>query len=193
MGLLRRLLQTPVDAVLLGGGRFLSAVQVAAGVEPAGRALTGAELSLLHQVFGASVDYLRVRIKEGTSGLLTLAGRPFVHGDHVYVPRGWLPLSEGTLTHELVHVWQFQHGGADYMREALVAQFVGDGYDWQKGIAEGKAWAQLNPEQQAALVEAAYRAGFFEGPGRRFSVDGSDYTAYLSQALVELRAGRGAP
>lgn len=193
MGLLRRLLLSPVDGLLLGGGRLLSAVQTAAGLEAAGRELSGAEVAALVRVFEGSVDYSRVQVKEGTSGLLTVAGRPFVHGDSVYVPTGWLPLTGDTLTHELVHVWQFQHGGADYMREALVAQWLGDGYDWKKGVAEGRAWAQLNPEQQAALIEAGHQAGFFDRPGQTFSCGGTDYTVYLARAVAELRAGRGAP
>ena len=158
-----------------------------------GRKLSGAEIASLQKVYGNSIDYSGVRIKEGDAGLLSLGGRPFTHGDTVYVPKGALPLSNDTLIHELAHVWQYQHGGSDYLSEALVAQTLGEGYDWMKGVDEGKSWSQLNPEQQAELIETANRSGFFEGPGRTFVYGGKDYTAYLNRAVAELRAGRGAP
>ncbi|WP_050989186.1 hypothetical protein [Corallococcus macrosporus] len=188
-----QVVQTPVDAVLMMGGRGISAVQTLLGVEPVRRGLTGAEEAVLRQVYGDSLDYSRISIKEGNAGLLTASGRPFVHGDTIYIPAKHLPLETGTLIHEAAHVWQHQNGGTDYMSEALYAQFFGDGYNLGKALQEGKAWSQLNPEQQAELLEQGYLAGCFETPPRRLYVNGVDYTAQLEAAVREVQAGRGAP
>ena len=53
-----------------------------------------------------SIDYSKVRIKEGSAGLFSASGRPFTHGDTIYVPPKWLPLDASTLTPEMAHVWQ---------------------------------------------------------------------------------------
>ena len=192
-GLVKMAIQTPVDAVLMMGGRAISAVQTLVGLEPPGRDLTGAEIAELRKVYGDSIDYSKVRVKEGSSGLFSLTGRPFTHGDTIYVPKDSLPLATDVLVHEMGHVWQHQHGGTDYMSEALWAQFVGDGYDFEKGISQGKSWSELNPEQQAELLQTAYRNGFFNNPGGRFIYNTVDYTDYLNNALSQVRNGQGAP
>ncbi|ATB46368.1 hypothetical protein [Corallococcus macrosporus] len=185
--------QTPVDAVLMVGGRALSAVQTLLGVEPVRRGLTGDEEAALRQVYGDALDYSSISIKEGDAGLLTASGRPFAHGNTIYIPKRFLPLQADLLVHEAAHVWQHQNGGTDYMSEALFAQTFGDGYNLGKALREGKGWSEMNPEQQAELLEQGYRAGFFETPPKRLYVDGVDYTAQLEAALREVRAGRGAP
>jgi hypothetical protein len=189
--------QTPVDALLMMGGRALSAVQTLLGVEPPGRELTAAELAAVKQAYGDSIDYSRVRLKTGEVGLFGLSGRAFVHGDTVYVPTESLnpdgSIPPETLVHELGHVWQHQHGGTDYMSEALWGQHFGDGYDWKKGLDEGKAFGQLNPEQQAEFISTAFAAGYFDHPEAGFHYNGVDYTAALQAALQDIKAGRGAP
>ncbi len=140
--------------------------------------------------------YSSVRIKEGNSGLFTAAKQPraFTHGNTIYIPPDDLPLTDDLLVHEMAHVWQHQNGGTDYMSEALWAQNVGDGYNFKKGIDEGKSWSELNPEQQAQLLQQAQLSGFFNPPpGKRFEFKGTDYTDYLLVALKQVRAGKGAP
>jgi hypothetical protein len=193
LGLAKIFVQTPADAVLMMGGRLVSAVQTAVGLEPVGRKLTDAEISELKKVYGDSIDYSQVRIKEGNAGLFSLTGRPFTHGNTIYIPDKALPLQTEVLVHEMGHVWQNQHGGTDYMSEALWAQNLGDGYDYEKALGEGKSWSELNPEQQAELLETAYRQGFFDGTGRRFMVNGVDYTDYMNNVLKQVRSGQGAP
>lgn len=185
--------QTPVDVVLMVGGRLVSAVQTLIGVEPVGRRLTDAEVGELRKVYGDSIRYGWVRIKEGNAGLLSLGGRPFTHGDIVLVPSRWLPVSTDLLVHELGHVWQHQNGGTDYMSEALWAQSLGDGYDFEKGLREGRSWSELNPEQQAEFLQVAHAAGFFNGAGGTFVYNGVDYTARLNAAVQQVRDGQGAP
>ena len=192
-GLLKTFVQTPVDATLLMGGRAISAIQTLIGVEPVGRKLTEDEITELRKVYGESIDYSKVRIKEGDAGLFSVSGRAFTHGDTIYIPKKDLPLTKDLLVHEMGHVWQHQNGGTDYMSEALAGQYVGDGYNFEKGIDEGKSWSELNPEQQAELLQQAYKSGFFNSPGQRFTYNGKDYTDYLNEALRQLRAGQGAP
>ena len=191
MGLVK-VVQTPVDAVILVGGKAISAVQTAIGVEPVGRKLSSDEIAAIRQVYGDSIDYSKVRVKEGESGLLTKSGRAFVLGDTIYLP----PRSVGdmeTLVHEMGHIWQGQNGGTDYLSEALWGQYLGDGYDFAKGIDEGKAFKDLNPEQQAQLISVAWGNGFFDSPDSRFVFRGTDYTDYLNDALRQVRAGQSAP
>jgi hypothetical protein len=192
-GLLKTFVQTPVDALLLMGGRALSAVQTLMGVEPPGRKLSADEIDTLRKVYGDSIDYSSIRIKEGDSGLFSKTGRAFTHGNTIYIPPENMPLTKDLLVHETAHVWQNQNGGTDYMSEALVAQHLGDGYDFEKGLAEGKAWRELNPEQQAEFIQQAQLSGFFDGPGRRFTYNGKDYTEQLNAALAQIRTGQGAP
>nr|WP_304503102.1 MULTISPECIES: DUF4157 domain-containing protein [Myxococcaceae] len=154
--------------------------------------MTERERTLLEGVFGSGVDLDRVRIKEGRVGVLGVSGRAFALGSTVYVPRGRGPLSPGLLVHELTHVWQYQHGGTRYLSAALWAQFLGDGYDWRKGLAEGRPWEALNPEQQAALLEHAFEAGALGGgPG---AVRGwtAEQLAYVRRVQAGLPHGVGA-
>lgn len=193
-----QLAQVPVDAHLLVGGRLLSALQTLVGLEPPGRTLRADEVALLQGVFGAGLELSAVRIKEGPAGLFSVTRRAFTLGNTVYVPPGSVPLAPGLLVHELTHVWQYQHGGPDYLSEALWAQFFGDGYDWKKGLAEGKRWEALNPEQQAELLEQAFLAGALPPrlpPTPRLLAQGwtAERLAYLQQVLQGLPYGRGAP
>jgi len=115
-----------------------------------------------------------------------------VLGNTIYTPPGSVGDME-TLTHEMGHIWQHQNGGTDYVSEALWGQYLGDGYDFAKGIDEGKPFSELNPEQQAQLISTAWAQGFFSSPGNRFVYRGKDYTDYLNGALAQVRAGQGAP
>jgi hypothetical protein len=119
MGLLKTV-QTPADAVLMVLGKGVSAVQTLIGLEPVGRKLTSDEIEALKKVYGDSIDYSAVRIKEGKAGLFSLNNRPFVHGNTIYMKEN--AVDKHTLIHEAGHVWQHQNGGTDYMTEALWAQ-----------------------------------------------------------------------
>jgi hypothetical protein len=201
LGLLHTFVQTPVDAIMMVGARAISAVQTMVGLEPPGRKLTSDEIATLRSVYGDSIDYSQIRIKEGNSGLFSVAGRALTQGNTIYVPKGELPLSKETLVHEAAHVWQYEHGGTDYMAEALWGQNFGEGYDFSKGIDEGKSFSDLNPEQQAELVQEAYASGFFYPTSPNFGTfkytrsDGTvaDYTDYVKKAMDQIHSGEGAP
>lgn len=184
-----RLARASASMVLIGVGKCISAAQTAAGVEPLGRALSEFEARVLRQVFGASLDLERPRIKEGPAGLASLVtDRPFVHGDVLYLHRN--RLSSRLLVHEAVHWWQNQNGGPDYMLLSLLSQAWGAGYEWWPDVP-GRPWSELEVEQQASFIEHAHAAGASRGGA--WWVNGTDLQDYLQDALRELRAGRGAP
>ena len=192
MGLgLLKVVQTPVDALILGLGKGISAIQTLVGLEPPGRKLTDAEIADLKKVYGDSIDYDQVRIKEGFSGLFSTNDRPFAHGNTLYMKDR--NVDSELLTHEMMHIWQYQNGGSDYMSEALTSQWWGKGYDWEASVP-GTAWEDLEPEQQAEFMEKAWASGFFDDEANnRFVFGGVDYTDYLKTALVKVRNGEGAP
>jgi hypothetical protein len=85
----------------------------------------------------------------------------------------------------------------------LLAQTFGDGYDFGKALSQGKPWAKMNPEQQAQMVQDAFRGVYFDTLGAFFGVlnskgvvvragtqppEGfSDHTSALEDALALLR------
>ncbi len=123
----------------------------------------------------------------------------------------WLEL----LVHEAAHVWQFQNVGSGYQTESLLSQIFppavphpttvgGEStkpeYDWRAAQDAGLRWEQMNPEQQAELLEQAYEAGFFTGlkPGEPYNptavfVDdqGNNRTAFVQDAITKMRARQG--
>lgn len=155
------------------------------------RGLTEAERALVEPVFGSSLDLSKVRLREDVSGLLNISRRAFAIEETVYFPRGYSPPPH-VFVHELCHVWQFQNGGHAYIADAVHAQTLGDGYDIEKGLLEGRAWAALNAEQQATLVEEAFFQGCIADDTKRLVLSGRDWTGYWRIAEAELRAGRGA-
>jgi hypothetical protein len=165
----------------------LAAARLSDGPE---RRLTPPERMLLEPIYRDSVDFSRVRIRAPVTGLLGITQRAFVIENTLFVPGRFLPLQAAVLVHEICHVWQHQHGGHAYIADSLQAQLVGDGYRLEKGLREGRAWAQLNCEQQATLIEEAYEQRCFEG--KPLTLRGRDYSEAFEKAIAELRAGRGA-
>lgn len=125
-----------------------------AGLE--GRPLDAAEIRLARSVFGASIDYSRVRlIPTGILEYRTVA-------NFIRVPEKFTIADEymaQTLIHELTHVWQYQHGGTSYISISLAAQIAGTlrtgsrnaAYDYQ--ITPGASFFKFTPEQQGLIVE----------------------------------------
>lgn len=166
------------------------------------------EIAQLRSVYGDSMDYSQIRIKEGHLGIANGLA-PHTIGNTIYIPEGWLDPTSANyqadrnelLVHEAAHSWQYQNGGTDYIGESLWNQFSGwvsggnrnEAYDFGRAVNEGKVWSELNPEQQAALIEEAYRDGLFNDPNARLMHNGTDYTDFARRAIAEMRAGRGAP
>ena len=154
------------------------------------RELTETERALATPIFQSSLDLSKVRLREGITGLLNASRRAFVIEHTLFLPRGYVPLKRHILVHELCHVWQFQNGGHAYIGDSVHAQLLGDGYELEMGLLQGRAWAELNAEQQATLIEASFVQGCFEG--KPFTIRGRDWTGAWKEAVTELRAGRGA-
>lgn len=202
-GMLQTFVKTPTNAAILSAGKTVSAIQTLLGAEPPGRSLTEEEIAAAREVFGDSIDYDAVRIKEGDAGLFSLPNdRPFVFGNTIYlkeraVLRDFSEGSEaylaakGLFIHEMMHVWQYQNGGSDYIAESLYGQYFGHEYDWEISVPQ-TPWDELEVEQQAKMLEHAVIAGFFDGKNR-FVHGGVDYTEYLKRYLRDLRRGRRAP
>jgi hypothetical protein len=171
------------------------------------RPLNAQEVRILRGVFGDGISYGPVRLVRMAPLIAQLNGsRAFVLGNSLNLPeRDFILISRGQhmdlLVHEATHIWQYQHRGWGYVAEALWAQGFGDGYDYVKALRAGKSWHQMNPEQQAQLLQDGFRGGYFDAPGALFGTvrnagivvrpgqmppDGfSDYTSVLV-AAVEL-------
>jgi hypothetical protein len=196
--------------MIVFAAKVFSSFQVLFRLEPKGRGLSDEEKAELETVFSGTVDLSKIILKEGKIGALSASGRAFTLCDTIYIPGdngagfgargtdGYMTL----LVHESVHVWQFQNGGTDYIKASLKEQTKGwwsgkgtrEAYQYERGIGEGKAWAALNPEQQARLIEDSYRAGLFRDADMRLTGnDGVEYTDYARTAITELLARRGAP
>ena len=165
--LVRFPVQGPVDLFLYVAAHAIRFVQRLLRIQAPARPLTPEERGIAGAVGLDRLDLAAVRIVEGPCGLLGLPGRAFVVGNTIFFPSRWLRRErdrEATLVHELVHVWQFQSRGIRYLSEALWAQWLGEGYDYRRGVDRGRSWARLNPEQQAQLVEDAWRRKQWDRP-----------------------------
>lgn len=207
-GIIKGTVQAVADTFIVGLNGFVSATQTLVGAEPPSRGLNESETAALRSVYGDSMDYSQIRIKEGHLGIANGLA-PHTIGNTIYIPEGWLDPNSANyqtnrndlLVHEAAHSWQYQNGGTDYIGESLWNQFKGwatggdrnAAYEFEQPIKDGKSWAELNPEQQAHLIEEAYHQGLFNDPNARFVYNGNDYTDYVRGAIAEMRAGRGAP
>jgi hypothetical protein len=173
------------------------------GVQAAPRRLTADETALLSSVCGDSLELEAIRVSEGRLGVLGLSGRPFTAGHLILVPRGSGEDSiyPGTLVHEAIHVWQFEHGGPQYVLRSLWAQLTGGigtlsaarGYDFDNALRRGTPWTAWNPEQQAELFEHAYEVAgvdFRDPSAGHVIIGGVEYIGELVAALAALRAAR---
>ena len=171
--------------------------QTALGLEPPALRfdeLTAAEQQYLKDIYGDSIDYGLVRIKEG--GALNNIMAAHTVGNTIYLPatdsQGTPNFNpDGTLTttglqtvgHEMGHVWQNQNGGGDYLHDALLAQLgsiisIGDrneAYDWRKALASGETFESMNAEEQAKVMEDIGVA--LQGDAMITAIDGKLYVA----------------
>lgn len=128
------------------------------------RRLTRPEKELAHGVFGDSVDLERVRV-----AVTSVLSAPTTLGNTIRSHDRDVEL--GTLIHELTHVWQYQTSGLRYISCALAGQVQGavahGDRNWTYEFdptRQGTTFADYGPEQQAYIVETAYRQGKLEDP-----------------------------
>jgi hypothetical protein len=144
------------------------------------RHLVELEVRVLRKVFAEGIAYGAVRLVRLSDFIAQLNGaRAFVLGNALNLPgRAFDAVSRGEnmslLVHEATHIWQYQHRGWGYVAESLWAQGFGEGYDYVKALRAGRPWRKMNPEQQAQLIQDAYRGGYFDTSGGRFGVQGND-------------------
>jgi hypothetical protein len=174
---------------------------------PDKRSLSESEIEAARKVFSSSIKYESVRIeKMGGFTELINGSRAYTLGNTINLPgkaHAYPHQYVSIIIHELIHVWQYQHGGWGYIPNALLAQVFGEGYDFGKALRQGKPWAKMNPEQQAQMIQDTFRNGFYETAGSRFGLynnkttvvrggtkppDGFiDFTPTLEEALAVLR------
>jgi Domain of unknown function (DUF4157) len=174
---------------------------------PDKRSLSESEIEAARKVFSSGIKYESVRIeKMGGFTELINGSRAYTLGNTINLPgkaHAYPHQYVSIIIHELIHVWQYQHGGWGYIPNALLAQVFGEGYDFGKALRQGKPWAKMNPEQQAQMIQDAFRGVYFDTPGALFGVlnskgsvvrpgtqppDGfADYTSALEDALAVLR------
>lgn len=167
-----RVLGGGLDVVSRGVQGTVNGVLTLAFAEAPSRPLLPDEVRVLKGVYGDSLDYAVVRLKRGGSTEWVRMA-PHVVGNIVYLTNTWggqaVFQPDGSLTregletliHEVGHVWQNQNGGGFYMHRALLAQFGAflrsgerhGAYQWRREYAAGASFEQLNPEQQATLME----------------------------------------
>jgi len=121
-----------------------------------GQPLTRDEREVAHGVFGASIDYSRVRlIPTSILEYRTIANSIRVPEDFTINNREMAQ----TFIHEMTHVWQYQHGGTSFISISLGTQIAAQvrrgnrnfAYDYR--INPGQSFFDFTPEQQAFLVE----------------------------------------
>jgi hypothetical protein len=127
------------------------------------RALTPGEIELARSIFGAAIDYSRVRLFKGKWWPFhprNAAMAPM--GDIYFHPEGGVwsddfskePLRrQGFFIHEMTHVWQTQKAGRFYlplMRHPFCR------YSYQ--LKPGKPFERYGLEQQAEIVADAFLA-----------------------------------
>ena len=127
---------------------------------PSLRPLHERELQLARSIYGGVLPLETVRIDERAQ----IACR-YNHLCYVsfHTINSWGGMSDATLIHELVHVWQYRTHGAAYIPRALRAYHSAAGYDYGgvaallRARAAGRTLHDFNYEQQADIVADAFR------------------------------------
>lgn len=131
------------------------------------RELTSGERALAASIFGAAIDYDRVRLYRRKYWPFHPRGYTMAPDGHLWFhPHGELysedfstePLSlQGHFVHEMTHVWQAQTRGRWYLP---LRRHPWCRYDY--ALERGKPFARYGIEQQAEIIRHAflYRRGF---------------------------------
>jgi hypothetical protein len=120
------------------------------------RLLSDIEIEIGKEVFQQNIDLQLVMLDN--QSYLIRRGMAFA-----YVSLNTInylkPMPADVFVHELVHVWQYQHFGAGYIATALAAQKTEAGYNYTftEGWFEASSLLEFNPEQQADIIQDAYR------------------------------------
>lgn len=132
------------------------------------RLLTPDERRYATMMFGVSIDYARVRIHARRAYPFQPAKTAMAPNGHIYFPpavyRPDFSIEIGLaawLVHELVHVWQHQHGMWVRVLGALCRR-----YDYGDLAIAPKPFRSFQIEQQASIVEDWFRISHGLAPRR---------------------------
>lgn len=129
------------------------------------RRLTQPEKDIARTVFQDSLDLERVRV-----AVTSVLSAPTTLGNTIR--SATREVETGVLIHELTHVWQYQTSGLRYISCALAGQIQGTvahgdrnwTYEYDPTRTDTR-FDDYGPEQQAYIIENAYRLGQLEGTG----------------------------
>jgi hypothetical protein len=167
---------------------------------PPPRMLNKEEREKVTPVFCGSVNLDQVRLMQGGPIWAIInakrGNRAITLDDDIYLFGSDEP-GHATLTHELTHVWQYQHGGDVYKMVAFDWQiYGGGGYDWSTELDgnPNAGWLTLNPESQAQLIEDMFSQNPSFWPSKQsFVYNSKNYTPRAFAAASYLIRGIGAP
>ncbi|MGB4847468.1 MAG: hypothetical protein WBP41_06080 [Saprospiraceae bacterium] len=123
------------------------------------RPLSDKEKEMLLSVFGKTIQYHLISIDPRSIPAIKRKTVAYVSFHTINFDT---TISDPTLVHECVHIWQYQHHGAVYISESFWAQRWGGGYNYGgleplKMYSEGLGLKAFNFEQQADIIEDYYR------------------------------------
>jgi len=125
-------------------------------IDPWGdRSLTKEERELAQHVYGDSIDYDAVTVHEiwpFGDWSVSPGNQIWMNVDYDFSKQSW----QATFLHEMMHVWQNQHGDA-YVFPALWETITGN-TKFKLSECSGKKLDDYNYEQQANLVRSLYWA-----------------------------------
>ena len=208
-----RIAATAVSTPIAVFGHTADRLLALCGLAPRRLSLPPRVLEDLQELFGDSLPFSNITIREGTVPGIR-HGRAFALPRLVYLAGGQglaavgdtgddpRVLATPLLVHELVHVWQARHRGWRYIAEALYSQlrYGRRAYDWSWWLAPHggrlESWADLPVEAQAQFVADAYAVGRL-GPldaatSLRHAVgfDGPVVSRVLAESAIALRTTR---
>jgi hypothetical protein len=134
-----------------------------------GRILTQGEVAMARQLFGASIDYMLVKVHDGkyvffqpNSSGMTPRGEIYVAGIYTADFSLASPSLKAFFIHEMAHVWQHQTGILTLgVIGSAIAQMIGRAGDYESAypyvLSKQKDLIDYNLEQQASILEDYFR------------------------------------
>ncbi len=150
-----------VDGLMIGLQGAANVVGTALFLHEPSRPLTDEEKALLREHYGDSLDVDSIRVHE--DNITTKLGMAaHAVGNDIYIDSSDSGSNTPLLVHEAAHVWQSQNGGNDYIHKALLAMGIAvvetgsrnGAYNWRQAVNDGKTFDEMNPEEQASLIES---------------------------------------
>ncbi|MBK9981275.1 MAG: hypothetical protein IPP15_02425 [Saprospiraceae bacterium] len=123
------------------------------------RPLSENEKEILKSVFGKTIQYHLISVDPRSIPAIKRKTVAYVSFHTINFDTA---ISDPTLVHESVHIWQYQKHGAVYISESFWAQRWGGGYNYGgleplKMYSEGLVLNAFNFEQQADIIEDYFR------------------------------------